>query len=168
MNATEDWVIGMVDTNLAPFRTAQRRARIMLAPVEALTLRALPIPPSVNGLYANVPGKGRIKSDRYKVWKNAAGWDVKAQIGSRRVAGPVNLTICICESEARGDLDNRCKATIDLLVDLNIIDGDDKRVVRRIVLEWTREPGLSVTVEPVSHETKVGCAATAAIAGAAA
>ncbi len=30
----------------------------------------LPYPPVLNNLYANVPGKGRVKSERYRAWAN--------------------------------------------------------------------------------------------------
>lgn len=78
-----------------------------------MTLR-LPVPPSVNSLYANIPGVGRITTVRYKRWKKEAGWQILIQ-KPNRVWGPYKLAITVPQ-KMRGDIDGRLKATIDLLV----------------------------------------------------
>jgi Holliday junction resolvase RusA-like endonuclease len=85
----------------------------------------LPLPPSVNGLYANVRGKGRVPTKRYRMWKNLAGWDLKFS-GLWAVRGPVKITIAV-PTKAPADVDNYAKALLDILVTHQRID-DDKHV----------------------------------------
>lgn len=40
-------------------------------------IRLAHIPPSTNGLYRNVNGRGRVKTERYKVWLQAVSHDMK-------------------------------------------------------------------------------------------
>lgn len=82
----------------------------------------LPKPPTVNQLYANVPGKGRVKTARYRTWLNAAGWDLKAA-RCDRIAGPVAVHYLVPDS-ARFDGANLEKAISDLLVEHELIDDD--------------------------------------------
>ncbi len=86
-----------------------------------MTLR-LPVPPSVNALYANVPGVGRITSGRYKGWQTQAGWEILVQ-KPRRIAGPYTLTITL-PRPVRGDVSNRIKACEDILVKHRVTDDD--------------------------------------------
>lgn len=115
----------------------------------ALRIDEIATPPSVNGLFLNVPGRGRVRAPKYDAWYAQARWTVMSKIGLRRLAGPVSLTISIGEKKVRGDLDNRCKALIDLLVSCNVIDDDDKSVVRRILLEWAPRHTTTVLIEPI-------------------
>jgi crossover junction endodeoxyribonuclease RusA len=110
-----------------------------------IKLTKIPTPPSTNTLFANVPGKGRVKSDRYRTWRNAAGWEVRAQ-KALRVKGPVHLTYTYEEGATRADLGNLEKAATDMLVDLGIIDGDGPAIVRSITLQWGKGPGMTVEV----------------------
>lgn len=160
MNPAEDVVVDLVDRRMMPLRAARTRAHSISisVPAEVLELHGLAIPPSVNELFANVPGRGRVKSERYKGWKNAVGWDVKAQLKGRRVSGPVHLSYRFGEQSTRADLGNLEKAATDMLVDLQVIDGDDKKVVRRISLEWCDAPGFSVRIEPVVMPVKARAA----------
>lgn len=87
-----------------------------------MTLR-LPLPPSVNAAYANIPGVGRIASKRLKAWKKEAGWQILIQKPTR-VHGPYNLTITV-PRKTRADISNLIKATEDLLVEL-CVTADDK------------------------------------------
>ncbi len=50
----------------------------------------LPAPPSVNNLFRNVPGKGRVRSSEYVAWCEAAGWSLRAQ-GARSQTATVKL-----------------------------------------------------------------------------
>ncbi|MDE2020875.1 MAG: RusA family crossover junction endodeoxyribonuclease [Patescibacteria group bacterium] len=86
-----------------------------------MTLR-LPVPPSVNSLYANVPGVGRITSRRYKQWQKEAGWQILIQ-KPPRVYGPYQLTITLPRL-LRGDVTNRIKAAEDILVKHRVTDDD--------------------------------------------
>jgi|SRR5690242_10252910 len=86
-----------------------------------MTLR-LPVPPSVNSGYANIPGVGRIASKRLKAWKANAGWLVLIQ-KPKRVTGPYTLEITL-PRKVRGDITNRIKFSEDLLVELRVTPDD--------------------------------------------
>jgi crossover junction endodeoxyribonuclease RusA len=95
--------------------------------VSTIALR-LPMPPSVNALYANVAGKGRVKSTRYRTWLNAAGWAIKEQ-RPRKVKGDYVLWIWAQRPDGRRrDLGNLEKPISDLLVAHGIV-GDDSQCV---------------------------------------
>ena len=84
----------------------------------------LPYPISVNAMYANVPGKGRVKTERYKTWLNSAGWSLRAA-RPERVSGPYKLEIVLHVADARRrDLDNTVKPVLDLLVTHGLVDDD--------------------------------------------
>ena len=103
-------------------------------------------PPSANGLFANVPGRGRVKSEKYRGWLNAVGWDLKLA-KPERVAGPVNVTLLFerPKGRRRADLDNRAKAALDLLVTHGVIEDD--HLVQRLTLAWAPISGCQITVE---------------------
>lgn len=90
---------------------------------------AITTPPSVNSLYANKKGGGRRKSETYKCWIRTAGQEIMAQ---RRkitpIRGPYSIVIKVAKG-TKGDIDNRAKATLDLLVSMGITD-DDKHCQR--------------------------------------
>ncbi len=109
----------------------------------------LPLPPSANKLFFNVPGRGRVKTKAYKNWRKNAVLSIFAQVrADRRIGGPVSLSICV-PSGMRGDLDNRLKAAIDALVASNRID-DDKHVQSITILRGGADPG-TVEVKVASH-----------------
>ena len=88
---------------------------------------AIPMPPSLNNVFANVPGRGRVKTERYRTWREAAKWSIKLDGNKPRfyetITGPFAIEI-VCNP--RGDLDNRAKGVLDLLVDMKVI-ADDSR-----------------------------------------
>lgn len=89
----------------------------------------LPVPPSVNALYANRrggKGYGRIKTAGYRTWlADADKWLLTQWRGlqPKSITGPCNVTIRI--PKVRGDASNRTKAAEDYLVS-RCITGDDK------------------------------------------
>lgn len=103
------------------------------------------MPPSVNNLHFNVPGGGRAITKRYQTWRNAAGWEVRAQ-RPRRLTGPVFITYTFEDGGTKADLGNMEKAATDLLVDLCLIEGDGPKIVRSIKLQWGKVEGLMVEV----------------------
>ena len=109
----------------------------------------MPFPPSVNGLFANVPGRGRVRSDRYRQWANAAGWELKSQ-KPKKVRGPVSIAIYVEEKRDRKrDIDNLAKGPIDLIVTHKLIDGDDARTIRSVSLHWASGiTGCRVAIAP--------------------
>jgi len=95
----------------------------------------IPSPPSVNHLYANVSGKGRVRSQRYRIWATAAGWAMRTDAGRARswptLTGPVSIEIV--NGNSRQDIDNGIKALLDLLTDMAVIADDDQVVDLRIM-----------------------------------
>lgn len=84
-------------------------------------------PPSVNRLFRNVAGKGRVKTKAYKNWRKNAVLSIYAQVrADQRVGGSVAVTISL-PATMKGDIDNRIKGLLDALVASNRID-DDKHV----------------------------------------
>jgi crossover junction endodeoxyribonuclease RusA len=85
----------------------------------------LPVPPSVNALFANgKAGRGRFKTTKYKQWIELATWEFYRQRKSvARILGPYTIEIRLPHN-MRGDVDNRTKAMLDLLVDLGVTDDD--------------------------------------------
>ena len=88
----------------------------------------LPMPPSVNALYANIPGRGRVKTAAYKGWIKEAGWQAKAGLAHALVKGlPKDewwWSDVQIPAGAKVDADNPLKAIHDLLVNLQITPDD--------------------------------------------
>jgi crossover junction endodeoxyribonuclease RusA len=127
------------------------RYALTRAPAQGPVTIDLPLPPSVNHAYRNVPGRGRVASRGLKDWKEAAGWELKLEPRGQ-VTGPYTLSILVAE-KMRGDVDNRIKAVSDLLVE-HRITADDRKARG---VSCARSPAVAVgrckvTIEPVSEE----------------
>lgn len=88
----------------------------------------LPLPPSANMAYRNVPGIGRVRTKDHVVWKREAGTILRLQHrqqGSPRLPDkePYRLLVRV-GMDRRGDIMNREKLLTDLLVSLEIIPDD--------------------------------------------
>ena len=94
----------------------------------------LPMPPSVNALFANKPGKGRIKTKAYKAWLEEAGLILNCQRPGR-IAGRYSIHIQVRRLPKMSDLANREKATSDLLVKHGVIEDDS--LAERVMIEWS-------------------------------
>lgn len=105
----------------------------------------LPFPPSINRLYRAVGGRS-ILSEAYRLWKTEAGLTLNSQ-RPKKVAGKVSVTVELCAPDKRRrDADNAgTKAVLDLLVNHQIIEADDSRILREITARWV-ESGPSCTV----------------------
>ena len=125
-------------------------ASIVVGETQPTQTFVLPFPPSVNNLFINVPGRGRIRSPKYRAWQSEAGWRLRHQ-RAIPIKGPVTVEIVAIRPDARRrDIDNLAKAVCDLLVANNVIEDD--RMVNRIASEWADSSdlsGVSVTVKPV-------------------
>lgn len=114
----------------------------------------LPVPPSVNALYANRrrgKGYGRIKTSGYRRWQEDAGKWMLTQwrdIKSQTVTGPCVVTIRL--PKIRGDVSNRIKALEDFLVS-HYLTSDDKHN-RKVSIEIDERlvSFCEVTVTPAS------------------
>ena len=116
--------------------------------MKSLTV-TIPRPPSANHLFANAPGKGRVKTGAYKAWIERAGLALnRLAAGAGQISGPVSLRIVL--DKRRGDLANYEKPTTDLLVRHSLID-DDRNVVQ-LFMQHSETMGdkCSVTVEQVA------------------
>lgn len=83
----------------------------------------LPRPPSVNALYFNKPGKGRIKTPAYRAWIKEAGWLLVSQ-RPKAVLGEYKLHVLV--GPTRADIDNLAKAINDLLQRHQVVTNDRK------------------------------------------
>lgn len=109
---------------------------------------ALPFPPSGHSLFKR--HNGSHLSEKYKAWRDEAGWLLKSQKPTP-IPGRVIVTIeLVNPNRIRRDASNHIKAVEDLLVAHGIIEADDDRVVRRVTAGWqdSGEPCV-VTVEAV-------------------
>lgn len=98
------------------------------------TFLTLPMPPSVNTLYRNVPGRGRVKTARYRTWEAAAKASFLAQRrGVTAVPGHFKAHLIFDDTKRRGDIDNRAKAIFDFLQPDVIADD---ALCDRLTLEW--------------------------------
>lgn len=103
------------------------------------------IPPSVNSLFRNVPGKGRVRTAEYKRWARDAGWSFN---GCGAILGDFTAIITIDRAKVRkgSDLDNRAKGILDLLVTHKIVE-DDSKLVSLTIRYGDAPKGLRVEVQ---------------------
>lgn len=94
----------------------------------------LPMPPSVNALYANVRNVGRVRTKAYRAWLSEAGWELLRQ-RPRPIKGRYHLRIFAARKQNRADLGNREKAISDLLVKHQVVSDDS--VAETIQLSWS-------------------------------
>lgn len=116
----------------------------MNAPADIRTIPLLR-PISVNGMYRNKRGKGRVVTERYRTWRNAAGWEAKTGESLAPINGPVHITLYVSEDGVRNmDLDNTAKGYLDLFVALGVIEDDNRKIVRSLNLSWVSGPGRAI------------------------
>ncbi len=112
----------------------------------SITVFTSHLPPSTNNLYANIPGKGRVRSQRYRDWQAAAGWDFN---GKGCINGPFTLAITVCASKRRKgrDLSNFIKPLEDLLVVHGVVEDDS--LAQSITIEWGEAlGGVRMQIKP--------------------
>lgn len=107
----------------------------------------LPIPPSVNNLFHNVPGKGRMKSRAYLAWECEARylvqWPRLTEDRTNRIRWECAI---VAHQLARNrDIDNLSKATLDFCCTMTgLRDCYLERLT--IAREDGGVPGLALTV----------------------
>jgi hypothetical protein len=63
--------------------------------------------------------------------------------------------LAIPETLSGIDLDNHCKTLIDYLVAREFVGGDDKRYLRRLVVEWAFETvACRITIKDLSNSNE--------------
>lgn len=107
------------------------------------------MPPSTNHLYANVQGRGRIKTAKYKDWLMAAGLLLKRQ-GIQRMTGRVDIVISLEDKHPSRDASNCCKPVEDLLVTMGVLQDDRAKFVRSITTCWAPITGIKIDIRSVS------------------
>lgn len=86
---------------------------------------SIPYPPSANRIWRQ--GQGRVhKSKEYQDWLALAAWEIRAQLGPKKViTEPFKLTIRVNRPDRRKrDLDNLLKPILDLLGHYGLIEND--------------------------------------------
>ena len=104
----------------------------------------LPIPPTANNLFRNVPGKGRVKTGRYRQWLKTAAVEVMIQRKGERIEGPASVTIALKRPRANADLDNRIKPILDALQHGGALANDKQ--VSFLSACWADVENVNVTV----------------------
>lgn len=115
---------------------AGRGARVHPAggvPAPSAVTLEIPCPPSVNEMFRNVRGKGRVKTRAYVDWLGYAGWELRRQRPAS-VPGRVLILLSVERGSATADIDNRVKAIFDLLVTHGAIEDD--RFVVGFAVAW--------------------------------
>lgn len=99
----------------------------------------LPSPPSVNELFRNAGAgdlrTGRIRTEAYTQWHRQASMELLAQ-KPRSIRGKVSLAFFFGERSPLADVSNYVKAAEDLLVEMAVIEGDNRKCVQGISACW--------------------------------
>lgn len=109
------------------------------------------MPPSTNNLYANVQGRGRVKTTKYRDWLMAAGLLLRRQ-GIQRMTGRVDVVISLEDRHPTRDCDNTIKPVGDLLVAVGVLQDDRAKWVRSIKAEWAPITGIRIDIKSVSFD----------------
>lgn len=98
----------------------------------------VPLAPRLSDCFVNASGPGRVKSEYYKGWCHWAGTDIMSQRPQWLISGftfpmksPLKVTIILPVRKGR-DLDNRFKASLDILKDMGIIEDDSWPIVAEL------------------------------------
>jgi crossover junction endodeoxyribonuclease RusA len=106
----------------------------------------IPLPPSLNNIFANGAGGGRVKTKAYKAWRNAAAWEIKLQ-RVPLIEGDVVVHLTIERPNAASDIDNRLKPIFDCMQTAGVIKND--RHVVELHAKWGTVQGALVLVATV-------------------
>lgn len=101
----------------------------------------MPTPPSVNTLYKNVRGKGRVKTSEYFDFI-AMGMNAIKQQNIPSVTGYVLMVIGVELASKTADIDNRLKAMLDTIVKAGVIE-DDRFITAIAISKFPKANGLS-------------------------
>jgi Holliday junction resolvase RusA-like endonuclease len=113
-----------------------------------------PLPPSTNSLFANVVGRGRVNTPKYRAWRQQAALLIDVQRPGR-MAGPCDVTIYL--PPFSGDIDNRVKPCLDAAVAAGVLADDGQRYVRRKTVEVDRsatEVRMVLTMPSVEEQDR--------------
>lgn len=104
---------------------------------QVLTIELDVLPVSINDIWTVARGR-LVKSTKYRAWREATAWQMKAQCRGR-LDGPYALHVQLCAPDKRSrDLDNfSFKALSDAAQEAGVIENDSKCV--RLRSEWVSE-----------------------------
>jgi len=116
------------------------------APVEF----TMPTPPSVNQLYRNLPGKGRVKTSLYFDYVSLGVTAIRGQ-KVEPIPGRVVAIVGVERTSLAADLDNRAKAIFDTIVKAGVLKDDS--LITAICMVWLpKANGLAwIRLEPVAE-----------------
>lgn len=118
----------------------------------------LPYPPSVNQLYLNAPGKGRVKTPKYREWIEKASELVGVQ-DPPQLKGWVSVYAQVIKPDGRRrDIMNLEKGISDLLCVHRVIEDDSYITVGKLAwvkLEKTNWPNFTLRDERITPWCKV-------------
>jgi crossover junction endodeoxyribonuclease RusA len=118
-------------------------------PDSAMRLEFPLMPPSTNNLYFNVPGRGRVKSQKYRDWLHQCGLILKRQV-TGRLTGRVDIHVRLEDCHPTRDADNCLKPVCDLLKEVGAIVNDNSKHVRSVKAEWAPIKGVEVSINRVA------------------
>jgi Holliday junction resolvase RusA-like endonuclease len=117
--------------------------RVIATPAEVVRLE-LPLPPSINHAWQNVPGKGRVRSPEYRRWHKLAFDELTLQRPGK-ITGRFCVVISLGRIKRRADVDNRAKPVLDLM---SGVVTDDDAACERLSIGWADDvPAERITVE---------------------
>lgn len=123
--------------------------------IDPINIIDLPLPPSVNHLFANAGKRGRVITPHYKAWRKEAGWQlIRQRPGS--IKGRYALEIYI-QADAAADIGNLEKACSDLLVAHRVIEDDAMAWALHIYRDPRISEGCRLVIRSVIPELE--CAA---------
>lgn len=115
--------------------------------VPAAVTFTLPVPPSTNALFRNLPGKGRVKTRAYADWRAYALTSLRQQ-RLPLVDGHIIVRMNVEMTGNRADLDNRVKAIFDVIVEARVI-ADDSLITAFLVAKLPPANGLAhIEIQP--------------------
>lgn len=100
-----------------------------------IELKITDTPPTINSMFSNVYGKGRVKSKRYKQWCKSANIELRLQKPKKILTNKYGLIVYI-RKRSNADLSNYMKPIEDLLVSMGITP-DDKNNMLPIVMPYS-------------------------------
>jgi len=101
----------------------------------------MPVPPSVNECFRNLPGKGRVATKVYRDWIDYALTNLRLQ-QLPIIHGHVLVNMGFEIMGDRGDVDNRIKPTLDVLTKAGLI-VDDRFVVSPVASKLPYVNGMA-------------------------
>ena len=124
----------------------------------------VPFPPTVNNLFANVSGRGRVPTARYKAWKIEAQWTLRQQSPLPHFQAAVSLVLTMGRPDKRRrDISNFIKAPEDALVEAGILDDDSQ--VEDVRARWSRDvTGCRIEIEEIGPLWNATVAAARSVA----